>query len=299
MHISAPVFNIQSYSIHDGPGIRTTVFLKGCPLRCKWCANPESHSVKSQLMTYVNKCTLCRRCIMACPTGAINAKVETDRALCTACGKCVEVCPRSAREIAGKTMSTEEVLERVLEDRLFIENGGGMTVSGGEPLMHPDFTEELLRAAKGEGLHTAIETCCYAKREDIDRVFRWVDYAMVDIKHMDPSEHMRLTGVSNETILENIMYICNELKVPMMVSIPVIPAHNDSAENLKATAQFIVSKLGQDVPVRLLPYHRMGEGKNESLGNGMDMSIAVPDDEQMMKHKAIFDSAALKVQIGG
>ncbi len=299
MQLTAPVFNIQSYSIHDGPGIRTTVFLKGCPLRCKWCANPESHSVKSELMTYLNKCTLCRRCIMACPVGAINAKTETDRALCTACGKCADECPRSAREIAGKTVSVGEVLQRVLEDRLFIENGGGITLSGGEPLLHPEFSEGLLRCAKEAGMHTAIESCCYAKREDTERVFRYVDFAMVDIKHMDPSEHMRLTGVSNEQILENIKYICRELKVPAMVSVPVVPGHNDSDENMKATAGFIARELGGDVPVRLLPYHRMGEGKNESLGKAMDMSIPVPSDEHMENIKSIFDRAGLKAQIGG
>ena len=301
MQTVAPVFNIQSYSIHDGPGIRTTVFLKGCPLGCLWCANPESQRVKSELMSYANKCTLCARCENICPWGAIKivGKAITDRSLCTACGACVDACPHSAREIAGKTMSVREVLDRVLEDKLFIENGGGVTLSGGEPLAHPDFAQGLLRAAKEEGLHTAIESCCYAKREDIERVFRYVDFAMLDIKHMDSAEHRRLTGVSNEIILDNISFICNELKVPLMISVPVIPGYNDAEENLEKTAEFIATELAGSVPVRLLPYHRMGEGKNESLGKKMDMTIAIPSDERMEQIKEIFDRAGLKTQIGG
>ena len=168
MELTAPVFNVQTYSIHDGPGIRVTVFLKGCPLRCLWCANPESNLATPQLMTYGTKCTGCGRCLSACPKNAIsigpdkNGKMIaiTDRARCVNCGKCVDICPAEAREIAGNPMTVREVLDKVLRDKLFIDaSGGGMTVSGGECLMHPDFTEALLYAAKEAGLHTAIESC--------------------------------------------------------------------------------------------------------------------------------------------
>ncbi len=305
--LRAPIFNIQTYSIHDGPGIRVTVFIKGCPLRCLWCANPESNLATPQLMCYANKCTGCGACLKACPMNAIsigekNGKVValTDRTLCVNCGKCVDACPAGAREIAGEEKTVSEVLKKVLRDRLFMEaSGGGMTVSGGEPLMHPDFTEALLRAAKEEGLHTAVESCSFASRETVDRVFKYVDLGLLDIKHMDSETHRKLTGVPNEPILENIKHIHNELGVPIMISLPTIPGYNDSPENIAATARFVAEELGNDVKIRLLPYHRLGESKNESLGKEMDMSIEVPGDEHMNKLKAIVESFGVAAQIGG
>lgn len=307
LNITAPIFNVQTYSIHDGPGIRVTVFVKGCPLRCMWCANPESNLAEPQLMVYANKCVGCGKCIPACPNGAVRLLekdgkmiAETDRTLCTDCGKCVDVCHAEAREMAGKTMSVREVLEKVQKDRLFIDSsGGGITVSGGEPLMHPDFTEALLRAAKENGLHTAVESCSFASRGVIDRVFKYVDLGLLDIKHMDPDRHKELTGVSNELILDNLKHIYHELKVPFMVSVPTIPGYNDSDENIAATAKFIAQELGGDVPVRLLPYHRLGESKNDSLGKEMNMSIEVPSDAHMQHLRAIVEGLGLTCQIGG
>jgi len=307
LQITAPVFNIQSYSIHDGPGIRTTVFMKGCPLRCRWCANPESQMRTPQLMCYGNRCTACGRCVRTCSAGAIAIKVRkdkpiavTDRSLCISCGQCVNVCQSDAREITGEMMSVGEVLKKVLEDRLFMESsGGGMTVSGGEPLLHSDFTEALFRAAKEAGLHTAVESSCYADRRVIQRIFHYVDFAMLDIKHMDAKAHQILTGVSNRQILENLKYIYHKLKVPFMVSIPVVPAYNDSDENIAATSRFVADELGHDVPVRLLPYHRLGESKNESLGKEMDLSIEIPSDEHMQHLKSMVESFGLQTQIGG
>lgn len=305
--LTAPIFNIQTYSIHDGPGIRVTVFIKGCPLRCLWCANPESNLTTPQLMTYSSKCSGCGRCIASCPRGAIrvgekNGKIValTDRDLCIDCGDCVESCPLSAREIAGKNMTVNEVVAKVLKDRLFMDSsGGGMTVSGGEPLMHPDFTEALLRAAKEEGLHTAIESCSFASRDVVDRVFQYVDLGLLDIKHMDSDTHKRLTGVPNEPILENLKHIYHDLHVPFMISLPTITGYNDSDENIAATAKFIAEELGSDVHVRLLPYHRLGESKNDSLGKNMDMSIDIPSDEHMQHLKNIMESYGLVAQIGG
>lgn len=307
LNITAPIFNVQTYSIHDGPGIRVTVFVKGCPLRCMWCANPESNLAEPQLMVYANKCVGCGKCIPACPNGAVRLLekdgkmiAETDRTLCTDCGKCVDVCHAEAREMAGKTMSVREVLEKVQKDRLFIDSsGGGITVSGGEPLMHPDFTEALLCAAKEDGLHTAVESCSFASRGVIDRVFKYVDLGLLDIKHMDPDRHKELTGVSNELILDNLKHIYHELKVPFMVSVPTIPGYNDSDENIAATAKFIAQELGGDVPVRLLPYHRLGESKNDSLGKEMNMSIEVPSDAHMQHLRAIVEGFGLTCQIGG
>ena len=307
LQLTAPVFNIQPYSIHDGPGIRVTVFLKGCPLRCLWCANPESNSAKPQLMTYSSKCTGCGRCTQVCPRQAVRVGERggkpvavTDRALCTDCGACVPACPADAREIAGNPMTVAEVLERVLKDKLFLDaSGGGMTISGGECLAHPEFSSALLRAAREAGLHTAVESCCFASREAVDQVFPYVDLAMIDVKEMDPQRHKAFTGVSNERILENIRYVYHTLGVETMISVPVIPGYNDTEENLRATAAFIAGELGTDVKVRLLPYHRLGESKNESLGKEMDLSIEIPSEEHMQALRSIVESYGLFAQVGG
>ena len=306
MDRKAPVFNIQSYSIHDGPGIRVTVFLKGCPLRCLWCANPESNIPAPQLMTYNTKCTGCGSCVKACPKGAVRlveldgaVKQETDRSLCVNCGACVEACPADAREIAGKEMTVREVLDRVLQDKLFLDaSGGGMTISGGECLAHPEFSEALLAAAKEAGLHTAVESCSFASREVIDRVFPHVDLGLLDVKHMDPAKHKEYTGVSNEIILDNIRHVYRDLHVPVIVRVPVIPGHNDDEENIAATARF-ASGLGPDVAVHLLPYHRLGDSKLESLGRTPELHLEVPADEQMQKLKAIVESFGVQAQVGG
>lgn len=307
LSISAPVFNIQSYSIHDGPGIRVTVFIKGCPLRCLWCANPESHLAEPQLMTVSAKCVACGKCIPVCPKGAIRpGEAEgrpiavTDRDLCVNCGACVAVCPSEAREISGKRMTVREALDKVLLDKLFLDaSGGGMTLSGGECLMHPDFTEALLYAAKQEGIHTAVESCCFASREVIDRVFRHVDLGLLDIKHMDSAAHERYTGVPNTAILENIRHIYHDLKVPVTVRVPTVPGYNDSVENITATARFVSESLGKEVPVHLLPYHRLGESKKANLGREMNLGIAIPDDSHMQELKAVVESFGLPAQVGG
>lgn len=307
LSLSAPVFNVQSYSIHDGPGIRVTVFVKGCPLRCRWCANPESNLTRPQLMTYSSKCTACGRCTEACPQQAIAIAVKdgkpcavTDRAKCTDCGACEEVCPNEAREIVGREMTVGQVLDQVQKDRLFIDaSGGGITVSGGECLAHPAFTEALLRAAQEAGLHTAIESCSFASREVYDRVLKYVDLPLLDIKHMDPDEHERLTGVPNGIILDNIRHAYHDLKKNVTIRVPTIPGCNDSDGNIAATARFVRDELGPDVPVHLLPYHRLGESKNASLGREMDLSIDVPSDEHMQHLKQIVESFGLFCQIGG
>lgn len=305
--LAATIFNIQSYSVHDGPGIRVTVFLKGCPLRCLWCANPESNLAAPQLMSYASKCVGCGKCVPACPNGAITIEEKngrfistTDRTKCTDCGVCTTACSIGAREIAGKTMTVAEILAKVQKDRLFIDtSGGGITVSGGEPLMCPDFTAALLRAAKEAGFHTAIESCSYATRAVIDQVYPYVDLGLLDIKHMDSTIHMKYTGVPNEPILENLKHIYHDLKVPFMISLPVIPGYNDSDENIIATARFVSTELGNDVKIRLLPYHRLGESKNDSLGKMMDMSIEVPTNEHMSRLKSIVESVGPSAQIGG
>lgn len=307
MDLTAPIFNIQSYSIHDGPGIRVTVFEKGCPLRCVWCANPESNLAKPQLMTYHTRCTGCGRCVAVCPNQAIRLDEKdgkilefTDRNLCVDCGACVSVCPAEARELAGEEKTVRQVLDKVLQDKLFMDgSGGGMTISGGECLMHPEFTAALLYAAKQEGIHTAVESCSFASRNVVDQVFQYVDLALLDIKHMDSNKHMEYTGVPNEQILDNILHVYHDLKVPVSIRVPTIPGYNDSDENISAMAQFVSERMGKDVEVHLLPYHRMGESKNESLGNEMNLSIEVPAQAHMEHLKTLVESFGLKAQIGG
>jgi len=305
--ISTTIFSIQTYCIHDGPGIRVTVFVKGCPLRCKWCANPESNLRTPQLMFYKDKCTGCGRCIMKCASNAITIietdkgpKAYTDRERCVDCGECVAACLNEARDMAGEEKTVEEVIEKVLKDKLFMDSsGGGMTVSGGEMLYCPDFTENLLMAAHEEGIHTAVETSLFASREVIDRVFKHVDLALCDIKHMDSRKHREYTGVPNEIILDNIKHIHNDLKVPIWARIPCITGYNDDKVNIAATAKFIKTQLGDDVKVCLLPYHRLGESKNESLGKDTDMSIEIPTEEYMEELKSLVEKYGLKAQIGG
>lgn len=307
MEISAPVFNIQTFCIHDGPGIRVTVFVKGCPLNCLWCANPESNKTTPQLMTYKSKCTGCGECVESCPKKAISIAIEggrafavTDRDKCVNCGVCVPVCRAEAREIAGKVTTVAEALKQILQDKLFIDgSGGGMTISGGEALAHPEFSRALFRACRENGVRTAVETCAFAERDVIDRVFEYVDLGLLDIKHMDSETHKKLTGVPNERILDNIKHIYHDLKVPVVIRVPVITGHNDDAENIKALAQFTANELGGDVSVNLLPYHRLGESKNESLGKSMDLSIDIPSGEHMEKLKQIVESYGLNVRVGG
>lgn len=302
----APVFNIQTYCIHDGPGIRDTVFVKGCPLRCLWCANPESNAAYPELMTYSSKCTGCGRCVPLCPKGAISIGpyeekyvAVTDRDKCVNCGACVGACPASAREIAGTEKTVREVIDQVKGDKLFFDgSGGGMTISGGEALSHPDFSANLFAAAHAEGIHTAIESSAFAKREVVDRVFAHVDIALLDVKHMDSKTHERLVGVPNEYILENIRHIRRELGVPVILRMPTIPGMNDSIENLHAVGRFAAS-LGGDVSVNLLPYHRLGESKSESLGRPRSLNLEPPGDEEMEAYREIVAGHGVAVKIGG
>ncbi len=307
MALTAPVFNIQSYSIHDGPGIRVTVFLKGCPLRCRWCANPESNLARPQLMFYAARCAACGRCIGVCPEKAIVPGTNkgkpcafTLREKGVDCGRCAEVCPNGARELAGKEMTVQAVLDQVLKDKLFLDaSGGGMTISGGECLAHPEFTEALLYAAKEAGLHTAAESCSFAPESVVDRAFRYLDLGLLDIKHMDSARHQELTGMPNGLILSNIRHIYHELKKAVIIRVPVIPGCNDSEENIAATARFVRDELGPEVPLHLLPYHRLGESKNESLGKKMDLSIEVPSDAHMEELRQLVEGFGLCCQVGG
>jgi pyruvate formate lyase activating enzyme len=298
------IFNIQHYSIHDGPGIRTNVFLKGCSLRCIWCQNPESHSLSPELLYFQEKCTGCGRCVDICPEKAIqiiSAKSTTDRKKCKTCGQCVQICFNDARSIVGTEMTVEEVFKKVIGDELFYKRSqGGMTLTGGEPLFQPDFSKNLLSLCRQAGIHTALETCGFSDWETLKDILQYVDLVLFDLKHMDSKKHREYTGVPNEVILENARKIHHTLKTPIWVRIPVIPGCNDSVENIHATAQFVAAELSRSVPVHLLAYHRLGETKYERLGKeGKNLSITPPANEYMMELQKIVAAYGLQTQIGG
>lgn len=300
---TTPIFNIQSFCIHDGPGIRTTIFTKGCPLKCKWCQNPESLSNQPQLMFYSNKCTACAKCVATCPQSAIsidNNKIKTNRLLCNNCGNCTNVCPTNAREIVGYNISVLEAFSKVKSEEIFLkESNGGMTVSGGEALLHPSFIASLCHLAQSKGIHTAIETSCFASREVIDFVFANINLGLIDIKHMNSELHKAYTGVPNEIILDNIKYIYNTLNIPIIIRLPLIPTYNDSEENIIATGKFISENLGKNVQVNILPYHNMGNSKLVALEKNIELSLEKHSGAEIDKIVEILKSFGLVVKIGG
>jgi len=302
--IKGYIINIQHYSIHDGPGIRTTVFMKGCPLSCIWCQNPESQALKPELFFNREMCIGCGKCIQTCPKDAIKIlkkHSKTKRELCDNCGKCADVCPNEARSMMGRHVTTAEVFKDVSSDSIFYQrSGGGVTLSGGEPLMQPDFAATLLKLCHDAGMHTVLDTCGYAKWETTKKVLKYTDLVLFDFKHMDPKEHKKSTGVSNELILENAWRIYHELHLPMLARVPLIPDYNDSVPNLKATVKFIANELSPSIKIHLLPYHGLGETKYERLEQvSKSSSIQPPSDEYMVKLQKIVARMGFQTYIGG
>ncbi|MBN2591410.1 MAG: glycyl-radical enzyme activating protein [Sedimentisphaerales bacterium] len=298
------VFDIQHYAIHDGPGIRTTVFLSGCPLKCLWCQNPESQELYPQLFFSYDKCTGCGKCISVCTQNAISQNgsvVQTDRNLCKICGKCVTICPNEARTIIGKEITAGEVLNEVSSDKMFYqESNGGVTLSGGEVLVQHEFSCAILELCKNENIHTAIETSGYGSWETLKNVLTFTDLVLFDFKHFDDSEHIKFTGVSNETILENAKKIYHELKIPIVARLPIIPDCNDSIMNIKQTANFISTMLDKLIKVHLLPYNNLGEQKHKNLEQSWNgFSGTIPSDKKMNEITKILESYGLSVKIGG
>ncbi len=278
------IFNIQRFSIHDGPGIRTTVFLKGCPLNCAWCHNPESQYSLPEIMVRSERCRGCGACLAACNQGKVlikEGKRQPQR--CAACGNCIALCTQGALELVGRPVTTEEVMQEIMKDELFYDqSGGGVSFSGGEPLLQPAFLESLLLASRQQGLHTVVDTCGYAPWEVLARVASLVDLFLYDVKLIDAARHIEYTGQPNQLILENLQRL-TRIHGEIEVRVPIIPGVNNDQASLAKLADFLrpLPILG----VKLLPYHTFGVAKYAHLGQ----SYRLP--EQL-------DSAAEAVQFG-
>ncbi len=278
------IFDIKKFSIHDGPGIRTTVFLKGCPLNCWWCHNPEGQSMAPELILRPERCIGCGACLDVCEHGALSqdgGHIVTDRERCTVCGACVQICYAEARALVGRAVTVAEVMEAIERDTAFYDqSGGGVTVSGGEPLAQPEFLRDLLRACQAQGLHTTLDTCGFAPWEALDSVREHVDLFLYDLKLMDDARHQKFTGVSNRSTLENLRRLSGEVH-RLILRVPIIPGINDDEENLRAIAAFAA-----DLPhlerVDLLPYHRIGRDKYRRLGRPCLMPETDPPSEARM-----------------
>jgi pyruvate formate lyase activating enzyme len=313
--VTGRIYDIQGFSVQDGPGIRTTVFLKGCPLRCPWCHSPESQQFFPQLCWIAMRCpgmAKCGKCLRACARGAISPGimaqhavtheelqlVKIDRSICNHCGDCAAVCYQKALYICGTDYNAEEIVTRVCRDIPFYENsGGGVTFSGGEPLCQPEFLQKVLETLKGRGVHTAVDTTGHVEWSVIESILPCTDLFLFDLKHMDSEQHRIATGVGNELILDNAKKIA-EAGGKMQIRIPVIPQFNDSEENMRETGLFCES-LGPAVTVsQLLPYHNLGVMKYQRIDDSrLALEAAPPSDEKIHFLKQLLEQMGLPVTV--
>ena len=297
------VFDIKRYSINDGPGIRATIFLKGCPLACRWCHNPESISPKVQKLFTAAKCIGCGECVKVCPMRACkltDAGIETDTELCNLCGKCAEVCPSKATEMSGRYESVADLLQVIEKERPFFEQSdGGVTFSGGEPLLYPEFLNEILDACGQRGIHRAVDTSGLVKQATLLQVATRTDLFLFDLKLMDSDRHKQWTTVDNELILANVQALA-ETGAIIRIRIPLIGGVNTDDENIEATAAFVAGLAGAKKSVDLLPFHAVSRGKDAKLGQIRDFSAMLePPPGDMKRVAGIFAAHGLKTAVGG
>lgn len=296
------VFDIKKYAIHDGPGIRTTVFFKGCPLQCQWCHNPESWKDQAELGFRRGRCLRCGQCVDACPSEAISLDGDhpiTDTEICRLCGQCIDVCLVGARQIIGEQMTVGEVMAEVERDVIFYDqSGGGVTFSGGEPLMQPDFLLALLNQCRKQNIHTAVDTSCYAEPEIVESIAEIVDLFLCDLKHTNNEMHERFTGVGNNLILDNIRLI-SQAGRKIIIRVPIIPGFNDDSANIEATGEFAASLQGVG-RIDILPFNRGGVEKSSRLTDEIQSTqVDTPDAEQMNLIAESLSKYVFEVNIGG
>jgi pyruvate formate lyase activating enzyme len=296
------VFDIQRFAVHDGPGIRTLVFLKGCPLSCAWCENPESQSLQPQLLFHPGRCIGCGTCVAECPNGALSMQGESlrcDRGLCRNCLRCVRVCPSRAREQCGELKTVEEVLAIVRKDKSFyVKSGGGVTLSGGEPLQQAEFATALLEAFKAENIHTALETCGLWSWSSFESLLPFLDLVLFDVKHIDPAEHQRGTLISNERILQNLRTISERGK-QVIARLPIIPGFNDGEDIAARTADWLRQSKSVCI-VHILPYHELGVHKYRLLGRPDPLPGTLrPSEVQLNRIREVYEAAGLKTVFEG
>lgn len=293
------ISEITNFSTHDGPGIRTTVFVKGCPLRCRWCSNPETWNSVFQLYFMQRKCTGCKKCEAVCPQGAIGpvsrGKDRILRENCNLCKKCLDVCLPGAYRISGTVYEAEELFRKIQRDKPFFGKDGGLTISGGEPLGQPEFTREMFAMCRQDGISTVLDTSGYGKWEDLDKILNYTDLVLLDVKIMDEEIHKKWTGVSNRIILENGRRIAE--RVPVRISVPLIPDVNDSVENLQKTADY--AKSCGIRWIDLNPLHVLGAAKYESLGmESPYLSFRTMEKEEVEKAVSFLRKNGLQVSVG-
>jgi pyruvate formate lyase activating enzyme len=294
------VFHIQRYSIQDGPGIRTTVFLKGCPLRCQWCSNPESQDLHPEIMFRSHQCRKSGACAEVCDVGAItlvDGMPRLDRGTCTMCLDCVEACPSGALEVTGKRMKLEYVVEEACRDELFyVNSGGGVTLSGGEPLVQPEFSRRFLRACRERSIHTVLDTSGHASWELMERVLEHTDLVLFDLKHLSPEKHLEGTQASNDLILENLRRTLDSADRRVWIRIPLIPGYNDSTSHLEELALAIGEMSAEKVS--LLGFHHWGRSKYRALGREYSCDEVDPPSKTALElAKTVMEARGLAVTI--